>query len=99
MICGEAFVHQCIMLCIFVVEIKEKCNLKCFDNEKKNPVFGIECVSGSECLCPGRGTCWYQRGDKPHDLVFRPGDKTVLRHRRRARSGGRHQDLRQVQQR
>lgn len=72
---------------------------KRFDDEEKNPFFDDVRTCRHRCFCTRPGACGHQRGDEPHDLVFRPRHQVVLRHRRRARSGGRHQDLRQVQQR
>ena len=72
---------------------------KRFDNEEKSPFFhGVR----GDCrprFRAGPGPCRYQRGDQPHDLVFRSRHQTVLCHRCGARPGGRHQDLRQVLQR
>jgi len=69
------------------------------DNEKKNSI-GISRSVGRRCgLRPRSGAGRHQRSNQPHDLVLRPGDQAVLRHRRGARPRRRHKDLQQVLQR
>ena len=69
------------------------------DNEKKiHPVI----IYGIHCGCrlrPRPGAGRNKRGDQPHDLVLRPGDQAVLRHRCGARPCRRNKDLQQVFQR
>ena len=88
------------ILHIFAAELKKSdVSPKRIDNEKKNFIGISRSVGRRCCLRPRPGTGRHQRGDKPHDLVLRPCDKAVLRHRRSARPRRRHKDLQQVFQR
>lgn len=88
------------ILHIFAAELKKSdVSPKRPDNEKKNSIGISRSVSRRCSFRPRPGAGRNKRSNQPHDLVLRPGDKAVLRHRRGARPRRRHKDLQQVFQR
>ena len=83
--------HSVLSPFIFVVEFKFMSYLNDSTMKRRILFYCDVCGHRRKHLCAGPGPCGYQRGNQPHDLVFRSRHQTMLCHRCGAWSGRRYQ--------